>query len=122
MTARDDISRDNASASNSDDGEPEAAGVDGKKETDDSASYLKRLLAEGHGRTKGDTCMICFLPIELPVEHHSIRRGCATAVFMLRSREGWGIDAPFVGRPTHTTTHPLLQWSRGASTRATQKQ
>ena len=41
-----------------------------------SASYLQRLLAEGHERAEGDFCEICFLPIELPMERHSNIKTC----------------------------------------------
>ena len=79
MSARDDFSRDNASTSHSEDGDAEATtGVDGKKETDDSARYLKRLLAEGHERAEGDECTICLLPVDIPVCQHSRFNPCCT--------------------------------------------
>ena len=64
------------------DGEAETArpggGEDEKKETAaDSASFLKRLLAEGHHESEErNVCTICFLPIEIPASQHSKVNAC----------------------------------------------
>ena len=34
------------------------------------------MMAEGHERAAGDSCTICFLPIEIPVSKHSQMNGC----------------------------------------------
>jgi len=53
-----------------------AAGADGEDRTAESASYLQRLLTEGHERPDGYFCTICFLPIEIPVGRHSVTNVC----------------------------------------------
>ena len=42
----------------------------------ESASYLQRVLDEGHERSEGDVCKICFLPIEIPVGPNSKMNVC----------------------------------------------
>ena len=89
-----------ASASHSEDGEAEATGVDGKKETDDSVSYLKRLLAEGHERAEGEACPICFLLIELPVSRHSMLQPCCVkrvcnGCILATEQRGINVNCPF---------------------------
>ena len=123
MSARDDISRDNTSTSHHVDGETEATGVDGKKGTDDSASYLKRLLAEGHERAEGDACTICFLLVEHPVGQHSMmkvccmKRVCSGCILAARQR-GINDTCPFCRTPLpHDEASKLAMVQRRADKR-----
>ena len=75
-------------------------------------SYLKRLLAEGHGRAEGDTCTICFLPIEFPVGRHSQMNGCCTKIVCngcrLAARQRGIVDnCPFCRARTDNDTSAL---------------
>ena len=76
-------------------------------------TFSKRLLIEGHGRAEGDTCTICFLPIEIPVDQHSqmnvccmkkICNGCDLAA------DQWGINdrCPFCRTPHPTDNGSAL--------------
>ena len=76
MTARDDTNLGHESTDDSSRKSEEASGADVEQPMESATSYLKRLLAEGHGRAEGDNCTICFLPIEFPVGQHSQMNGC----------------------------------------------
>ena len=47
------------------------AGAVGDDRSAEAARYLQRLLNEGHERTEGDRCPICYLYVESPVSKHS---------------------------------------------------
>ena len=115
MSARDDFSRDNASTSHSEDGDAEATtGVDGKKETDDSARYLKRLLAEGHERAEETYARSAysrsiFLYVSIRGSTRVARRGCAMAAFLRRASEAFTTAARSAGRASRKVMHPPSQ-------------
>ena len=50
------------------DGVVDAAGV--------TQNLQQRLMAEGHERAEGDFCTLCFLPMEIPAEQHSMMKPC----------------------------------------------
>ena len=64
----------------------------------------QRLMAEGHERMEGDFCTICFLPIELPAQQHSMikpccmKRTCNGCILAARQR-GINDNCPFCRTP-----------------------
>ena len=79
--AEDDTSRGDgspAASSSATQGSDAAAveGAGGEDQRAEPASYLQRVLDEGHERAEGGFCTICFLPIELPVHSNSMVNGC----------------------------------------------
>ena len=59
----------------------EAAAVEGAEDEGlpaDPESHLQRLLTEGHERAECGFCTICFLPVEFPIEGHSMFNLCCT--------------------------------------------
>ena len=60
----------------------------------------QRLMAEGHERAEGDFCTICFLPIEIPVEPHSMVKPCCmkrvcTGCILAARQRGINDKCPF---------------------------
>ena len=64
-----------------------AEGAEGKGRPAEPASYLNRVLAEGHEIAEGDFCTICFLPIELPVSVSSSSTGSVKGASESASQE-----------------------------------
>ena len=64
----------------------------------------QRLMAEGHERAEGDFCTICFLPIEIPAQQHSMikvccmKRVCNGCILAARQR-GINDKCPFCRTP-----------------------
>jgi len=70
----------------------------------DAPNLQQRLMAEGHERAEGDFCSICFLPIEIPIGHHSLMKVCCVktvckgCIFAARQR-GINDNCPFCRAP-----------------------
>lgn len=78
-----------------------AGGDASADEPPEPALSQQRLMAEGHEMPEEYVCTICFLPIELPAEHHSTMITCCTmkllcfGCFLAANRWGLTDTCPF---------------------------
>ena len=73
---------------------------DAPESTELAARYAERLMASGHERPECNFCTLCFLPIELPWEHHSKVNNCCMKIvcngcLLAAHQRGIGNKCPF---------------------------